>query len=99
MLACASAAHSAAGSKTWRDPAYPDASWQSGPGILGFAGAPVQNPVATTTRRFVNGLSGTQVTTTYFRRSLNLTTTSGLTALTIDLLRDDGVVIYTWILP
>jgi len=82
------------GSLAWQSCAYPDSSWSSGPGILGFAGSAPQNTVATTTRRYLNGISGTQVNTTYFRRSFNLDTTNGVTSLIIELLRDDGAVIY-----
>ncbi|MDD2600834.1 MAG: lamin tail domain-containing protein [Kiritimatiellae bacterium] len=83
-----------AGAKSWREPDYPDTAWQSGPAILGFAGSSYVNPVATTTRRFVNNVAAPQVTTTYFRRSFSLTNTNGITVLTLDLLRDDGAVIY-----
>ncbi len=83
-----------AGSISWRESAYPDTGWPSGPGVLGVAGNGLHNPVATTTKRYVNGESGTQVITTYFRRSFNLDTTSGITSLSIELLRDDGAVIY-----
>ena len=82
------------GSTKWNELSYPDASWSSGPGILGFAGSTPQNTVATQTKRYVNGVSGAQVTTTYFRRTFNLDSTNGITSLTIELLRDDGAVVY-----
>ena len=81
------------GSFSWKDPAY-SGVWAQGPGILGFAGSTPQNTVATTTTRYVNGVSGTQVTTTYFRCFFYLNTTNGLASLTVELLRDDGAVIY-----
>ena len=79
---------------TWSDKDYPDAAWSSGPATLGFAGGASPNPVATVTRRYVNGVSGTQVTTTYFRRAFTLDNTEGLDGLTIDILRDDGAIVY-----
>jgi len=84
----------AAGALSWRDIDYPDADWPAGPAILGFAGGGTPNSVATVTRRYVTGTSGTQVTTTYLRRTFMLDSTAGLDDLTIDILRDDGAVVY-----
>jgi len=83
-----------AGSLTWRDPGYPDASWNHGPAILGFAGSATNNTVATVTRRYVNGISAPQVTTTYLRRTFTLASTNNIPNLVCEMLRDDGVVIY-----
>ncbi len=80
--------------KTWRDPDYADQTWSNGPAILGFEGFPTSNPVATTTRRWVSGNSGPQVTTTYLRHTLNLASSAGITQLVVHLLRDDGAVVY-----
>ena len=82
------------GQLTWRDPGYPDAAWSHGPAILGYAGSATVNPVATTTRRYVNGVSVPQVTTTYLRHTFNLTSTNGIPNLVAEILRDDGVVVY-----
>ena len=79
---------------TWRDKAYPDSAWQQGPATLGFAGSATANAVAATTRRYVNGVSGTQVTTAYFRRAFTVGSTNGISGLSISILRDDGAVIY-----
>lgn len=79
---------------SWRDPGYPDVSWNEGPAILGFAGSSTTNPVATVTRRYVTGNTGTQVTTTYFRHTFTLDSTSDATKLVIEILRDDGAVVY-----
>jgi hypothetical protein len=84
----------AAGQLTWRDPDFPDNSWLQGPAILGFAGSATANPVATQTRRFVNGVSAPQVTTTYLRHSFTLDSTEGISGLLIEILRDDGAVVY-----
>ena len=78
----------------WSATAYPDAAWPQGPAVLGVAGSATANAVATVTRRYTNGVSGTQVTTTYFRRTFTLASTNGVSGLSLDLLRDDGAIIY-----
>jgi hypothetical protein len=82
------------GSTSRNQSAYPDSSWSSGPGLLGFAGSSPQNSVTTTTQRYVSGGSGEQVNTTYFRSTFTLDTTNEITSLVFQLLRDDGAVIY-----
>ena len=83
------------GQLTWRDRGFPDSSWSHGPAIIGFAGSATANTVATTTRRYVNGTSGAQVTTTYLRHTFNLDSTNGIApALSSEMLRDDGAVVY-----
>ncbi len=82
------------GSSTWRDPDFDDHDWEQGPAILGFAGAPTQNPVSTVTRRYVSGTSGPQVTTTYFRHTFSADDPGEIDELVFDLLRDDGAVVY-----
>ncbi len=82
------------GGLTWRDPDYPDTSWSQGPAILGFAGSSTVNPVATVTRRYVNGVSAPQVTTTYFRHTFTLDSADGISSLSAEILRDDGAVVY-----
>ena len=84
----------ATNSLSWRDAAYPDSAWPQGPAVIGFAGSATANAVSTTTRRYVNGSSGTQVTTLYLRRTFTLNSTEGFSGLAISLLRDDGAVIY-----
>jgi hypothetical protein len=79
---------------SWKDPDYPDTAWASGPATLGFAGTATANPVSTVTRRYVNGVSGTQVTTTYFRHTFAYFGTPDDAAMRIDILRDDGAVVY-----
>lgn len=84
----------AVGGLTWRDPGFPAGTWSAGPAVLGFAGASTVNPVATQTRRYVTGNSGPQVTTTYFRHEFNLDATNSQSDLVLEILRDDGAVIY-----
>lgn len=83
----------AAGQLTWRDPGYPDATWAHGPAILGFPSAGA-NPVATPTRRRVGGSRSAQVITTYFRHTFTLGSTEEVETLVLDILRDDGAVVY-----
>lgn len=79
---------------SWKEPNYPSSSWGSGPGVLGFAGSAPTSPIGTATHRYTNGVSGTQVTTTYFRRTFTLASSEVVTSLAASLLRDDGVVVY-----
>ncbi|MBK9140707.1 MAG: lamin tail domain-containing protein [Verrucomicrobia bacterium] len=90
----AGAEPAAAGGLTWRDPGYPAGGWAAGPAVLGFAGASTVNPVATQTRRYVSGNSGPQVTTTYFRHEFTLDATNSRPDLVLEILRDDGAVLY-----
>ncbi len=80
--------------KTWRDVGFADQSWSNGPAILGYEGFPDINPVATETRRWVSGTSGAQVATTYLRHSFNLISSADITQLVVNLLRDDGAIVY-----
>ncbi len=80
--------------RTWKDVGYADGAWPSGAATLGFAGSTPTAPVATTTRRFVTGTSGTQVTTTYFRHTFDLAATNRMTLLNMTMMRDDGIIIY-----
>ena len=78
----------------WNALGFPDSSWSQGPAVLGFAGSATVNAVATTTRRYVTGSSGTQVTTTYLRRTFTLSDTNFNPAVSMEILRDDGAVVY-----
>jgi hypothetical protein len=85
---------SADGPHTWRDPEFTDAAWPQGPAILGFPGSATVNPVATRTRRYADGVSGPQVTTTYLRHTFTPDSTEGGDSLLVEVLRDDGLVVY-----
>jgi hypothetical protein len=84
----------AAGGRAWRDPEYADDSWDAGPAILGFAGSAAANAVATLTKRWLVGISGPQVTTTYFRHEFHVDSLADVSGLSIEILRDDGAIIY-----
>jgi len=83
-----------AGGATWKDPAFNDSAWPSGPGMLGFTGPSDPNAVTTQTRRFVSGNGGPQVTTTYFRHDFNVSALPPNPVFNLSLLRDDGLVMY-----
>ncbi|HRZ47389.1 MAG TPA: lamin tail domain-containing protein [Candidatus Paceibacterota bacterium] len=90
----AGAEPASSGGLTWRDAGYPDDAWARGPAVLGFAGSATANSVATVTRRYVNGVSAPQVTTTYLRRTFTLDAIHRISTLLIDILRDDGAWVY-----
>jgi hypothetical protein len=68
----------------WRDPAFSDETWSSGPAQLG------DGDEATLVRFGPN--PNNRYITTYFRHSFNVTDASNITDLTLWLLRDDGAV-------
>ncbi len=78
----------------WNAPDYDATAWSAGPGILGFAGSNTTNPIGTQIKRYVNGNNGTQVTTTYFRHTFNLDRVPHGATFTLNLLRDDGAILY-----
>ena len=66
----------------WRGIGFDDSSWASGPAQLGFG----NQGEATVTQK--NGI------TTYFRRTFTVVDASEVTTLEMEILRDDGAVIY-----
>lgn len=72
----------------WRAPGYVEpAGWKSGPARLGYGG---DGEVT-----LINGdSSGNRIPTAYFRLKFNLLDAAALTALTLQVIRDDGVVVY-----
>ena len=66
---------------SWTTLSYNDASWSSGNGILGFGDGP------TTTLTSGN-------ITYYFRKTFNITDTTQWADLDLDMIRDDGAVVY-----
>jgi hypothetical protein len=71
----------------WRDPAYADSTWKQGPARLGFGG---DGEVTTIN----GGPSGARYITTYFRRTFDVSSVAGLRDLTVNVVRDDGAVVY-----
>ena len=72
----------------WRTPEFDDSIWSSGPGPLGF-GDEFQNTILNNT----GGPLKFNITT-WFRKSFDITEPAEYTALQMDLLRDDGAVVY-----
>lgn len=73
---------------TWRSRTYNDASWATGRGILGFGDAFV------TTTLTVGPTGGPQYNAYYFRKRFLVTNASQYDSLELNVLRDDGAVIY-----
>ncbi len=82
--------------RAWNRPDYVQpSSWGTGPGILGVVGNN-GTAVGTATHRYIDhATSGTQVTTTYFRRTFDLSAAeAAATSLAMNMLFDDGYVLY-----
>src|SRR4051794_17512669 len=72
----------------WTAIAFNDSGWSNGVAQLGFA----DGDEATIIRS--NRTDNTRIATYYFRRSFDLADPTGVTNLTVRLLRDDGGVVY-----
>lgn len=71
----------------WETSGYNDAAWASGASELGYADAP-----ATTVSYGPD--ANNKYITTYFRKAFNITGLSGYNNFTLNVVRDDGVVVY-----
>ena len=74
--------------ESWREPGFVDLSWPEGPGILGYGDNIEQ------TRLFTDPNSGLSYPTYYFRNTFYLPEGVALDNLQMNLLRDDGAVVY-----
>lgn len=76
---------------TWREAAFDDSTWASGNAELGYADSPVttlrQGPDSPTT-------SATKFITYYFRKQFSVVDATQVIGLRMNLLRDDGAVVY-----
>ena len=72
----------------WRAASFNDATWASGAGQLGYG----DGDEATVVRFGPN--ASTKYTTTYFRKAIPVDNPALFTSLLINLLRDDGAVVY-----
>ena len=72
----------------WRAPAFLEDDWASGPAQLGYGDGDEVTPLGFGP----NGNS--KYTTTYFRHRFNVIGAASTTALTLQVMRDDGVVVY-----
>lgn len=77
----------------WREPAFDATGWPAGPGQLGYG-----NGDEATIVPYVDadpGTSGTQKNaTTYFRRQFHVANPAAFASLTLDLLYDDGGIVF-----
>jgi hypothetical protein len=71
----------------WRDPAFDDSAWNSGPAQLGFGDGDEVTVIN-------GGPSNARYITTYFRGTFDVPSVAGLRDLAVNVLRDDGVVVY-----
>jgi hypothetical protein len=72
----------------WRDPAFNDSAWLSGPAELGYGDGDEE----TTVSFGANPLQ--KPITTYFRHQFTVANPAALTSLKVRLVRDDGAVVY-----
>jgi hypothetical protein len=72
----------------WRTTAFNDATWASGNAELGYGDG------GETTVVSYGPSSTTKYITTYFRKSFNVTDAATYKTLTLDVVRDDGIVVY-----
>lgn len=74
----------------WKDTTFDDSAWQSGPAKLGY-----EDGAVTLLRQGPSGMtSSTKYITYYFRRTFTVPQDAQVLGLAINVLRDDGVVIY-----
>jgi len=72
----------------WRSASYSDTAWKSGPAQLGYGDGDERTIVS------YGPDANNKYTTTYFRRTFSVANPSQVTALTLNLLRDDGAIVY-----
>ena len=72
----------------WRDPVYDDSGWPQGAAQLGY------NDSGTVTTLGYGGDAGNKYPTTWFRHRFAVDDASSVGSLTLELLRDDGAVVY-----
>lgn len=72
---------------SWETVAFNDAAWGTGPSELGYGDAPA------TTVSFGPDANNKYVTT-YFRKNITITGLNTLNSITLNMIRDDGMVVY-----
>lgn len=72
----------------WRGTTFDDSTWKSGPAQLGYGDGDEATVVG------YGGDPNNKYITTYFRKAFTVSDPSSLSALTLNLLRDDGAVAY-----
>lgn len=74
---------------SWKALVYDDSTWNEGRGVLGYGNEEGQDTVVP-----FGSSSSNKWTTYFFRRAITVPNTSGFTSLRLEVLRDDGVVVY-----
>ena len=72
----------------WKEPAFADTSWHTGSAQLGYGDGDEATVLS------YGGNDTLKYITTYFRHTFDIADTSGMQKLNIELLRDDGAVVY-----
>jgi len=72
----------------WRGTGFDDGSWSSGAAQLGYGDGDEATVIS------FGGINSQRYITTYFRHEFNASNTSSFDSLTLELLRDDGAVVY-----
>jgi hypothetical protein len=72
----------------WRSVSYSDTAWKSGPAQLGYGDGDERTVVS------YGPNASNKYKTTYFRRAFSVADPTKVTGLTLNLLRDDGAVVY-----
>jgi VCBS repeat-containing protein len=72
----------------WRQPEFDDAAWGSGPAQLGYGDGDEATNLS------FGPDANDKYPTTYFRRSFTVTDVASITGLELDVLRDDGAIVY-----
>ena len=72
----------------WRSSGFDDSSWRNGNAQLGYGDGDETTVVS------YGASSSNKYITTYFRKKFNVSSTAGISGLELDLLRDDGAVVY-----
>jgi hypothetical protein len=72
----------------WIAPGFSDATWSNGPSQLGYGGDGETTPIS------YGPQSTNKYVTYYFRHSFNVATPGSLTNVTLNVKRDDGIIVY-----
>ena len=71
----------------WRSPSFNDSGWATGAAELGYGDGDETTVIP-------SGPSGAHYTTAYFRHTFSLSNVGELTSLDLEIVRDDGAVVY-----
>jgi len=72
----------------WYAPAFNDSGWNSGPGVFGYGRSGISTTIS------FGSDSNNKYVTTYFRREFDVEDPERLLSLLLEVMRDDGVVVY-----